>query len=166
MALVCPDIVIPNLDGFQGNSEPSRFRCSISFFLTFSLVFSFFLRYKWILWIAGIPRPPLFRIRDNRCKQCPEGTTCLSGRTLRPHNAENIPRIFCGGASRPLRSRTLIQKQSMKQTNAHALFSFHLYSRPCRESSQRWTCESIIRASRHALKYTHGIDFSSQRQAP
>ena len=49
----------------------------------------------------GIPRPPLFLIRNNRCKQCPEGTTCLSGRTLRPHNAENILRIFPRRRIRP-----------------------------------------------------------------
>ena len=53
MALVCPDIVITNLDVFPGNLELSRFRCSISLFLDFSLVISFFLRYKWILWIAA-----------------------------------------------------------------------------------------------------------------
>lgn len=53
MALVCSDIVIPNLDVFPGNLEPSRLRCSILLFLDFSLVISFFLRYKWILWIAA-----------------------------------------------------------------------------------------------------------------
>ena len=124
-ALVCPDIVIPNLDGFQGNSEPSRLRCSISFFLTFSLVFSFFLRNKWILWIAGIPRPPLFRIRDNLRKQCPEGTTCLSGRTLSPHNAENILRIFPRRRIRPAFAvERLNQKQSMKQLTLMLCFLF------------------------------------------
>ena len=43
----------------------------------------------------------LSRIRDKFCKQCPEGTTCLSGRTLRPHNAENILRIFPRRRIRP-----------------------------------------------------------------
>ena len=147
-ALVCPDIVIPNLDGFQGNSEPSRLRCSIPFFLTFSLVFSFFLRYKWILWI--------------RASNALVAPLCLSGRTLRPHNAENILRIFPRLRIRPASQSDAYTKKSMKQINAHALFSFHLYSRPCRESSRHWTCESVIRASRHALKCTHGRDFSSR----
>ena len=67
--LVCPDIVTPNFDVFQGNSEPSRLRCSISFFLTFSLVFSFFLRHKWIPKISAVSRVHRYpEIRDPTLK--------------------------------------------------------------------------------------------------
>lgn len=52
--LVCPDIVITNWVVFQGNLEQSRFRCRISLFLVFSLVFSFFLRHKWIPKISAV----------------------------------------------------------------------------------------------------------------
>ena len=70
MALVCPDIVIHNFDVFQSNLKQSRLRCRILPFLVFSLVFSFFLRYKWISKITGIPRPPLSRNKRPHAEKC------------------------------------------------------------------------------------------------